>query len=128
MEKFKNQGALIEHTIFDEMDVVNSISFGNSNYHEKNINVVLNKAIVTQSKEDIADEIVQKVLDNDLHTIRLSFDDGYPNRLDVSVYKNEKDRESGDLLFSFSYKQEAYDEIGAYDISQPDHMQIVIHE
>ena len=110
------------------MDVVNSISFGNSNYHEKNINVVLNKAIVTQSKEDIADEIVQKVLDNDLHTIRFSFDDDYPNRLDVSVYKNEKDRESGDLLFSFSYKQEAYDEIGAYDISQPDHMQIVIHE
>lgn len=79
------------------MDVVNSISFGNSNYREENVNVVLNKMIVAESKDDIADEIVQKILDNDFHTIRFSFDDGYPNRLDVSVYKNEKDRESGDL-------------------------------
>ena len=79
------------------MDVVNSISFGNSNYREENVNVVLNKMIVAESKDDIADEIVQKILDNDFHTIRFSFVDGYPNRLDVSVYKNEKDRESGDL-------------------------------
>lgn len=111
-----------------EMDVVNSISLNSSNYRNENIKVILNKAIVTESKEDIAADIIQKVLNNDFHTIRFCFDDGYPNRLDVSVYKNEKDRELGNLLFAFSYKQDADDEIGAYDISQSDHMQLEIHE
>lgn len=103
------------------MDVVNSFSLNSSNYKEENINVILNKVIITESKEEIANSIVQKVLDNDFHTIRFSFNGGYPNRLKVSIYKNKKDLENSNLLFSFTYEQENGD-IGAYDISQAEHM------
>ena len=55
------------------MDVRNSLSLSSSNYSEEKINVILNKVIATESKEEIAYSIIQKVLDNDFHTIKFSF-------------------------------------------------------
>ena len=109
------------------MDVVNSFSLNSSNYKEENISVILNKLIVTESKENIAESIIQHVLDNDFHTIRFSFDGGYPNKLIVSVYKSKKSLESDDILFYFSYEQSG-GEIGIYDISQPEHMKLNISD
>lgn len=110
-----------------DMDVVNSFSMGSSNYRDEDIKVILNKLIVTESKDEIANDIIQRVLDNSFHTIRFSFDGGYPNKLDVSVYKSEKDRKEGHMLFSFSYGQ-IDGEIGEYDISQSDHMKLEVYD
>ena len=110
-----------------DIDVVNSFSLSSSNYSEENINVVLNKLIVTENKDDIAENIIQHVLDNNFHTIRFSFDNGYPHKLDVSVYKNERDLKKNHELFSFSYGQ-VNGEIGEYDISQSDHMELEIYD
>lgn len=109
------------------MDVVNSFSMGGSNYKDENIKVVLNKLIITESEDEIANDILQRVLDNSFHTIRFSFDDGYPNELNVSVYKSEEDIKDGQMFFSFSYRQ-IDGEIGEYDISQSDHMELKIHD
>lgn len=110
-----------------DMDVVNSFSLNTSNYREENINVVLNKLIVTESKEDIAESIIQHVLDNGFHTIKFSFDGGYPHKLKVSVYKSKKDLEQDNMVFSFSYEQ-LDGEIGEYEISQTDKMKLEIHK
>lgn len=72
-----------------EMDVVNSYSFSSARFLDESINVSLNKIIITEYKEDIAKDIIQRVLNNDFHTIKFNFDRGYPNRLKVSVYKSE---------------------------------------
>ena len=110
-----------------EIDVGNSFSFNCSNYKQEHISVILNRLIVTDCKEEIANIIIRKVLDNDFHTIRFNFDCGYPNTLNVSVYKMEKDIRSGNMLFSFSYEQ-ADEETGIYDISQSEHMKLEINE
>lgn len=110
-----------------DMDVVNSFSLNSSNNREENINVILNKLIITENEEEIANNIVQGVLDNSFHTIRFSFDGGYPHRLDVSVYKSENDLKESQMLFSFSYSQ-SDGKIGEYDISQSDHMKLEIHD
>jgi len=110
-----------------EMDVGNSFSISSANYREERINVILNKLVVTDSKEKTAETVIQHVLDNDFHSIRFSFDGGYPNELNVSVYKSNKDIQSGNLLFAFSYGL-VDDETGAYDISQSEHMELKIYD
>lgn len=109
-----------------EMDVVNSFSFSSDNFLEESIKVSLNTIFVTDKKEDIAENIIQCVLDNSFHTIRFNFDRGYPNRLNVDVYKSKKDIQSGDMIFSFTYWQGDDGKIGAYDISQAEHMKLEI--
>ena len=107
------------------MDVVNSMSLNSYNYREENIRVILNKIIITEKEKEIARDIIQHILDNDFHTIKFSFKDGYPNRLKVFIYKNEKDLKLNNQLFSFIYEQ--FDgEIGDYDISQDEHMRLEI--
>lgn len=71
------------------------------NYREENINVILNKIIVTDSKEEIAYSIIRKVLNNDFCAIKFRFNDGYPNRLDVLVYKSKKDLKNNKIFFCF---------------------------
>lgn len=110
-----------------EMDVGSSFSISSANYKEERINVILNKLVFTDSKEKTAETVIQHVLDNDFHSIRFSFDDGFPNELDVSVYKSDNDIQSGNLLFTFSYGL-AYGETGAYDISQSEHMELKIYD
>lgn len=87
--------------------------------------MILNRLTVTENKEEIAENIIQHVLDNNFHTIRFSFDSGYPHNLKVSVYKNKKDLEQDAVLFYFSYGQ-SDGETGAYDISQPEDMKLEI--
>lgn len=110
-----------------EMDVVNSISLNSTNYRQERLTVTINTMTVPDSKEDTANTIIHHVLDNDFHTVKFSFDNGYFNELNVSVYKTKHDVESGDKLFSFTYEQSG-GEIGEYDISQAEHMKLEIHE
>lgn len=111
-----------------DMDCDNSWSFSNSNqYYEESINVFLNKLVVTDSNEEIAEEIIQKVIVNDFKRIKFSFDvQGYPNTLNVSVYKNERDCIEGKKLFGFTYGQAGDKEIGKYDIRESEHMELKI--
>ncbi len=110
-----------------KMDVRSSFSTSSANYKAERINVILNKLIVTGSQEKTAETVIQHVLNNDFHSIRFSFNGGYPNELNVSVYKSDKDIESGNLLFAFSYEQ-TDGETGAYDISQTEHMELKIYD
>lgn len=66
-------------------------------------------------------------MDNDFYTIKFNFNQGYPHKLEVSVYKSKKSLESNDMLFSFIYEQ-ADGEIGANDISRADKMKLEIYE
>lgn len=92
-----------------EIKVVNSLSITFDNYHHEQICVVLNKLIVTENHEKIAEEIVQKTLSNDFSGIKFSFTEhGYPNKLYITVYKSEDDFEAGNKLFAFSYKHDSY--------------------
>ena len=91
-----------------DMDVVNSLSFSYANFLEEDIRV-------------------KRVLDNGFHTIKFDLNRGYSNKLKVSVYKDKKSIGSGDMLFSFTYGQSSdHGEIGAYDISQADYMELQI--
>lgn len=110
-----------------DMDVRNSFATNSSNYKQERINVVLNKLIVTNSNEELAQIIIQKVLENDFHTIRFDFENGYPNELTAYVYKSKNDIKSGDEIFSFSYRQ-VDGEIGEFDISDYEHMILKIYE
>lgn len=92
-----------------EMDAVNSLSITSDNHYQEEICVILNKLIVTENHEKIAEEIIKKTLSNDFSKIKFNFTEhGYPNKLYVTVYKSEDDFESGNKLFSFSYKDNSY--------------------
>lgn len=111
-----------------EMDAVQCISMTASNYYQERITVVLNKLVVTESEEEIAEEIIEKVIANDFYRMKFSFDvHGYPNELNVSVCKTDRDFKSGSELFEFSYEQ-SDGEIGAYDITESEHMKLEIME
>lgn len=107
------------------MDVVNSMTLTSSNYKSERITVILNKLFVDDNKEEIAKDIIQKVISNDFHTIKFNLDNGYPNELNVSVYKTKNDIKTNNILFTFSYKQ-IDGEIGEYNISQQEKMELKI--
>ena len=112
-----------------DMDVINSIAFSCANFREVSIRVNLNKMIISEDVEEIAGDIIERVLENGFKTIRFDLDVGYCNRLKVSVYKNNKSVESGDMLFSFTYSRSPdHGGIGTYNISQAEYMELEICE
>lgn len=111
-----------------EINAVNCISMTASNYYQERLTVVLNKLVLTKSEEEAAKEIIRKVIANDFYKMKFSFDvQGYPNELRVSVYKTDIDLQNGKELFEFSYGH-IDGEIGDYDITESEHMELKIIE
>ena len=87
------------------MDVSSSSGFGSDNHYELRVSVILNTLVVTDQQK-CAEQIFEKCRDNSFHSVRFSYDIQIPHALSVTVYKNQKDAESGNSAFSFSYRQE----------------------
>jgi len=90
-------------------DVVSSMSMNNDHY----LKVVANSTRI-DDKEAFAREIIHMCQDNSFHSIRFSTDiNGYPSKLDITVYLNRKDVEKGkaacDIEFSTEDFKEGYD-------------------
>ena len=78
------------------------------------MSVILNTLVVTDQQK-CAEQIFEKCRDNSFHSVRFSYDIQIPHALSVTVYKNQKDAESGNSAFSFSYQQENQID-GSYNI------------
>ena len=74
----------------------------------------LNTLVVTDQQKCV-EQIFEKCRDNSFHSVRFSYDIQIPHALSVTVYKNQKDAESGNSAFSFSYQQENQID-GSYNI------------
>mgnify|MGYP007128104574 CR=1 FL=1 len=88
-----------------QMDVSSSSGSGSDNHYELRVSVILNTLVVTDQQK-CAEQIFEKCRDNSFHSVRFSYDIQIPHALSVTVYKNQKDAESGNSAFSFSYRQE----------------------
>ena len=91
-----------------QMDVSSSSGSGSDNHYELRVSVILNTLVVT-------DQLFEKCRDNSFHSVRFSYDIQIPHALSVTVYKNQKDAESGNSTFRFSYQQENQID-GSYNI------------
>ncbi len=84
------------------------------NHYELRVSVILNTLVVTDQQK-CAEQIFEKCRDNSFHSVRFSYDIQIPHALSVTVYKNQKDAESGNSAFRFSYQQENQID-GSYNI------------
>ena len=71
--------------------------------------------LVVTDQQKCVEQIFEKCRDNSFHSVRFSYDIQIPHALSVTVYKNQKDAESGNSAFSFSYQQENQID-GSYNI------------
>ena len=97
-----------------QMDVSSSFASGSDNHYELRVSVILNTLVVTDQQKCV-EQIFEKCRDNSFHSVRFSYDIQIPRALSVTVYKNQKDAESGNSAFSFSYQQ-ANQIDGSYNI------------
>lgn len=97
-----------------QMDVSSSSGSGSDNHYELRVSVILNTLVVTDQQK-CAEQILEKCRDNSFHSVRFSYDIQIPHALSVTVYKNQKDAESGNSAFRFSYQQENQID-GSYNI------------
>lgn len=88
-----------------QMDVSSSSGSSSDNHYELRVSVILNTLVVTDQQK-CAEQIFEKCRDNSFHSVRFSYDIQIPHALSVTVYKNQKDAESGNPAFRFSYQQE----------------------
>lgn len=105
------------------MEVYNSTSLTAANYCEENLNVVVNRLIVSD-KRKAAVEIIEHCQKNDFKNVIFSYDMGYPNKLKVSVYLSKWNARKGKEVFSFVYEMEQ-GEIGEYNfIENPEKFRV----
>ena len=100
-----------------QMGVSSSSGSGSDNHYELRVSVILNTLVVTDQQK-CAEQIFEKCRDNSFHSVRFSYDIQIPHALSVTVYKNQKDAESGNSAFRFSYQQEKQKKDGIRDCGQ----------
>lgn len=67
---------------------------------------ITSNSICIFDKEDFAKQVIQKITDNSLKDIKLSYDIlGYPNGLHITVYMNNSLYNNGKSQFEISYLQ-----------------------
>lgn len=88
-----------------EIEVVSSRSSHHSAGYTQHITVIIND-FSEINIDDLADEISQKYIDNNLDGIRFSFDtNGYPEELNVLIYKSKTDYEKQKIYSEFTFKK-----------------------
>lgn len=76
------------------------------NGYTENVSVISNRLFIPD-KEKFAKEVIQQITDNSLKGIMFSYDlNGYPNELNISVYRNESSYKNGNSSFEISYTQD----------------------
>lgn len=103
-------------------DAVSSISTN----QDQMLTIVANQNKIVD-KKSFAEELIQRCLDNDFHTIKFSFEDGYPTSLDMNVYLWKEDIHEKDPVMKVSYKPKEWNK--EYDIkNNPEQFELVITE
>jgi len=103
-------------------DVVSSISTN----QDQMLTIVANQNKI-MDKEAFAKELIQRCLDNDFHTIKFCFEEGYPTSLDMNVYLWKEDIHEKDPVMKVSYKPKEWNK--GYDIkNNPEQFELVITE
>ncbi|MDD3415793.1 MAG: hypothetical protein PHY47_17600 [Lachnospiraceae bacterium] len=102
-------------------DLSNNFDSGGNYY----MSVVSNSREISD-KEAFAEQIVQMSRDNSFKTIKFCVEEkGYPQAMNVSVYRTSKDIEKGNPVFQFNYAPDD-DNVG-YDIyHNPEKYKLVI--
>lgn len=75
-----------------DVRIVSSIINSSDDYYEQKLTIVANKLFILD-KDKFAEEMIERCIDNDFHEIMFSYDlNGYPDRIEITVYLNEIDR------------------------------------
>lgn len=94
-------GCGIDTTQSDIPDCVVSNTFND----EYSLTIIANREKI-EDKELLAKELVEMVRNNDFKTILFSYDEvGYPTRLEMTVYLNEKDWQNHNSVMRISLTQ-----------------------
>lgn len=92
----------------------------NSSNDEYSLIIIANQEKI-ENKEEFARQLIEQVRNNEFKTIMFSFDEtGYPTRLEITVYLNEKDWKShNEPYMNVSFKQnsilDGYNIVEHYD-------------
>lgn len=82
-----------------DVRVVSSMLMSSDQYYEQKLTIVANKLFILD-KDKFAEEMMERCLDNDFHEMKFSYDlNGYPDRIEITVYLNEIDRYYADYPF-----------------------------
>lgn len=113
---------IYQRSIYTGIPDLSSTFDSGGNYY---ISVVSNSRGISD-KEAFAEQIVQMSRDNSFKTIKFCLEDkGYPQTMNVSVYRTFKDIEKGSPVFHFSYEPDDYN--AGYDIyHNPEEYKLVI--
>ena len=82
-----------------DVRVIFSMLMSSDQYYEQKLTIVANKLFILD-KDKFAEEMMERCLDNDFHEMKFSYDlNGYPDRIEITVYLNEIDRYYADYPF-----------------------------
>lgn len=88
-----------------DVEIVNNHISSAENGYEEYISVVANKIWIFD-KEQMAEDLVERCIENNFHEIMFSYDlRGYPNGLHITVYTNEITYKLGNVAFEADYRQ-----------------------
>lgn len=91
-------------------DVVSSMSMNNDHY----LKVAANSGKI-DDKEEFARRVIHMCQDNSFHSVRFSTDiNGYPSKLDITVYLNRKAVEKGEAVCEIEFSADDFRK--GYDI------------
>lgn len=83
-------------------DCVNS--FESENFYH--LSIIANQEEIND-KEEYALHLIEKVINNDFHTILFSYDiKGFPQGVEMNVYLTEEDKQNGNLFMTVRFTQE----------------------
>ena len=83
-----------------EPDVINSLSMNEEHY----LSLIANRDSI-DDKYAFAEEVIQMCKDNSFHTIKFSYDMGYPTGIYINVYLTKEDFEKGESFMKIEYSQ-----------------------
>lgn len=87
-----------------EVKVCDSSIEKSENYYSENLTIITNKIWVID-KEEFANDMVQKSIDNSFKNVRFSYDLGQPNELCIVVFVNNMRYRRGEPNFTILFRQ-----------------------
>lgn len=75
-----------------DVKLISSMVSSSDHYYEQKLTIVANKLFIWD-KDKFAKIMMQRCMTNDFREMKFSYDlNGYPNRIEITVYLNEIDR------------------------------------
>lgn len=107
-----------------DVSVVNSNLSLSGEFYEQRLTIVANKLFITD-KEQFAKEMIERTIDNSFRDMMFSYDiPGYPNRIEISVYRNELSRKLFEKNFTVFFESDMDYNYNIKD--KPEHLRLRI--